>query len=106
MLDRYRGEGASPLEIASILKQQTAKHDRELIMSFGGVSREVVTNAAWTGSAFAVTFITETTPTTFTMNDTTGTLSSLVYPAGLTLYGDITAITPGAGETVILYKLT
>lgn len=105
MLDKYRGEGASALEIAKILQRQDATHQRELIMSFGGVSREVVTGAAWTGNAFAVTFITETTPTTFTMNDTEGTLSGIAYPAGLTLYGNVTAITPQAGETVILYKL-
>lgn len=75
-------------------------------MSFGGVSREVVSGTtAWTGDAFAITFITETTPTVFTMDHTIGTLSGIAYPAGLTLYGSVSAITPGAGETVILYKL-
>ena len=78
---------------------------RTWVMSFGGNKREVVTATAWTGTAFAVTFITETTPTVFTISNTTGTLSALTYPAGLTLYGPITAITPSAGESVILYTI-
>lgn len=98
-------KGADLKEIAQILARQDKTHLRELLMSFGGASQEIVTASAWTGSAFAVTFITETTPTTFTMQDATGTFSSIAYPAGLTLYGNITAITPGSGETVILYKL-
>jgi len=98
--------GASSTELAKILDVQNRTHLREIVMSFGGASREIVTGAnAWTGNAFAITFVTETTPTLFTMNDTTGTLDSIVYPAGLTLYGNITAITPGATESIILYRL-
>lgn len=74
-------------------------------MSFGGVRREVVTVAGWTGNAFAVTFITPTTPSAFTIGNTTGTASGIAYPAGLTLYGPITAITPAAGEIVWVYCL-
>jgi hypothetical protein len=105
MRDKYRGDGASPLELASLIKKLDATHQRELIMAFGGVNREIVTNSGWTGIAFAVTFITETTPTTFTMNETTGTLSGVAYPAGLTLYGPITSITVPVDQHVLLYTL-
>ena len=97
--------GSDKLETSKILKAQERLHKKEIDLAFGGNTREVVTNAAWTGKAYAVTFITETTPTVFTMNDTTGTLSGIVYPAGLTIYGPITAITVGAGDSVLLYSL-
>lgn len=97
--------GSDSLEFSKLLRTLNSSHLKELMMSFGGKQRTMVTGSAWTGLAFAVTFVTETTPTTFTMNDTTGTLSGIVYPAGLTLYGSITAITPAAGESVIIYSL-
>ena len=57
-----------------------------------------------TGSFYAVQFITDCTPTTFTVADGTGTYTGVTYTAGTVVYGDITAITVAAGETVIAYK--
>ena len=59
---------------------------------------------AVTGSFYAVQFITDCTPTTFTVADGTGTYTGVTYSAGTTVYGDITAITVAAGETFIAYK--
>jgi hypothetical protein len=57
-----------------------------------------------TGSFYAVQFITDCRPTTFTVVDGTGTYSGVTYTAGTVVFGDITAITVGASETVIAYK--
>lgn len=59
---------------------------------------------ATTGSFYAVQFITDCTPTTFTVADGTGTYTGVTYKAGTIVYGDITAVTVGSGETFIAYK--
>ncbi|NDG53856.1 MAG: hypothetical protein EBY39_12695 [Flavobacteriia bacterium] len=59
---------------------------------------------AVTGSFYAVQFITDCTPTVFTVADGTGTYTGVTYSAGTVVYGDITAITVAAGETFIAYK--
>lgn len=58
-----------------------------------------------TGSFYAVQFITQCRPATFTVANGTGTFGGVTYPAGTIIYGDITAITGGgAAEVFILYK--
>ena len=72
--------------------------------AIGAQGSKIVTGAtATTGSFYAAQFITDCTPTVFTIADGTGTYSAITYKAGTVVYGDITAITPAAGETVILY---
>jgi len=61
----------------------------------------VVSEAA--GTYYAVQFITDCTPTTFTINEGSGTFSGVTYTAGTVVYGDITAITAASGESYILY---
>ena len=63
-------------------------------------------NAATTagaGTYFAVQFVTNCTPTTLTITNST-TVTSVQHSKGTIIYGDITAITAGSGETYILYK--
>ena len=55
------------------------------------------------GTYFAVQFVTACTPTTLTISNST-TVTSVAYLGGTIIYGDITAITAGSGETYILYK--
>tara|TARA_R100000231_G_scaffold139553_2_gene121236 strand:+ start:1889 stop:2182 length:294 start_codon:yes stop_codon:yes gene_type:complete len=55
------------------------------------------------GTYFAVQFVTDCTPTTLTISNST-TVTSVAHKAGTVIYGDITAITAGASETYILYK--
>lgn len=72
--------------------------------AIGAQGSKIVTGAtATTGSFYAAQFITDCTPSVFTIADGTGTYSAILYKAGTVVYGDITAITPAAGETVILY---
>ena len=72
--------------------------------AIGAQGSKIVTGAvATTGSFYAAQFITDCTPTVFTLADGSGTYSAIAYKAGTIVYGDITAITPAAGETVILY---
>lgn len=59
---------------------------------------------AVTGDFYAVQFITDCTPTTFTVGNGTGTFTSVTYKAGTVVYGDITAVRVGASETFIAYK--
>jgi RecJ-like exonuclease len=59
---------------------------------------------AVTGNFYAVQFITDCTPTVFTVADGVGTYTGVAYSAGTVVYGDITAITVAAGETFIAYK--
>ena len=56
-----------------------------------------------TGPYFAVQFVTNCTPTTLTISNST-TVTSVQHTKGTIIYGDITAITAGSGETYILYK--
>ena len=76
--------------------------------SFGTVGNKIVTGTtvvtATSGTYFAIQFITDCTPTAFTMSDGEGTYTGITYVAGTTLFGDVTAITAGASETYILYK--
>tara|TARA_R100000654_G_scaffold25521_1_gene49023 strand:- start:108 stop:401 length:294 start_codon:yes stop_codon:yes gene_type:complete len=58
---------------------------------------------AASGTYFAVQFVTDCTPTTLTISNST-TVTSVAHKAGTVIYGDITAITAGASETYILYK--
>ncbi len=70
-------------------------------------SKIVTGNTAITASSgtfFAIQFITDCTPTAFTMQEGEGTYSGVTYGEGTLIYGDVTAITAGAGETYILYK--
>ena len=66
------------------------------------VTGTTATTAA-SGTYYAVQFITDCTPTTFTISGGTGTFSGVTYSAGGVVYGDITAITAAASETYILY---
>lgn len=59
---------------------------------------------ASSGTYFAVQFITDCTPTAFTLANGEGTYSGIQYGEGTVIYGDITAITAGASETYILFK--
>tara|TARA_R100000700_G_C3175567_1_gene150429 strand:+ start:2911 stop:3204 length:294 start_codon:yes stop_codon:yes gene_type:complete len=61
------------------------------------------TTTATSGTYFAVQFVTDCTPTTLTISNST-TVTSVQHKAGTVIYGDITAITAGSGETYILYK--
>lgn len=76
--------------------------------SFGTVGNKIVTGttaiSVASGTYFAIQFITDCTPTAFTMADGEGTFTGVTYPAGSTVFGDITAITAGASQTYILYK--
>jgi hypothetical protein len=73
--------------------------------AIGGMGSVITTGAtATTGSFYAIQFITDCTPTTFTVADGTGTYTGVTYTAGTVVYGDITAITVAAGETFIAYK--
>tara|TARA_Y100000015_G_C2376622_1_gene82843 strand:+ start:278 stop:529 length:252 start_codon:yes stop_codon:yes gene_type:complete len=71
-----------------------------------GAQGSVITTGtgATTGSFYAVQFITDCTPTTFTVSDGTGTYTGVTYKAGTIVYGNITAVTVAAGETFIAYK--
>lgn len=56
------------------------------------------------GTYFAVQFVTECTMTAFVVTNSI-VITDGVYPAGLVIYGDITAITCAAADNVyILYK--
>jgi hypothetical protein len=78
-------------------------HNR--VLGVSGSKIVTATNEAVTSETYyAVQFVTECTPTVFTVNNGTGTYSGIKYPAGFVFYGDIRSITPAAGETVILYK--
>jgi hypothetical protein len=76
--------------------------------SIGAMGCKVVTGTAaetaTSGTYYAVQFITDCTPTAFTIENGDGTFSGILYTAGTVVYGDVTAITAGAGETYILYK--
>ncbi len=76
--------------------------------SFGTVGNKIVTGTtvvtATPGTYFAIQFITDCTPTAFTISDGEGTYTGITYAAGTTLFGNVTAITAGASETYILYK--
>ena len=76
--------------------------------SFATQGNKIVTGTtavtATSGTYFAVQFITDCTPTTFTVANGDGTYSGIEYAQGSVIYGDITAITAGASETYILYK--
>jgi hypothetical protein len=82
----------------------TAKY---LDKSLGGNGSKLVTGTtavtATSGTYWAVQFITACTPTTLTVVGGTGAYT-VTYPAGFILYGNITAITVGAGESYVLYK--
>tara|TARA_Y100000385_G_scaffold226541_1_gene237219 strand:+ start:1074 stop:1334 length:261 start_codon:yes stop_codon:yes gene_type:complete len=75
--------------------------------AIGRMGCKIVTGTAATtaasGTYYAVQFITNCTPTTFTISGGTGTFSGVTYSAGGVVYGDITAITAAASETYILY---
>ena len=73
--------------------------------AIGGMGSVIQTGATTVnGNFYAVQFITDCTPTTFTIADGTGTYSGVTYTAGTVVYGDITAIRVAAGETFIAYK--
>jgi len=55
------------------------------------------------GTYFAVQFVTECVPTLFTATNSV-TETAVTYPAGLVVYGDITAITCAVDNVYILYK--
>ena len=79
---------------------QTNKH-------FGSNGCLMVTGNANTtapsGVYYAVQFITDCTPTTLTITNST-TVTGVKHKAGTVIYGDITAITCGSSETYLLYK--
>ena len=56
------------------------------------------------GTYYAIQFVTDCTPTTFTVAKGEGTYSGLTYKAGTTYMFDVTAITVAAGESYVLYK--
>jgi|14_taG_2_1085336.scaffolds.fasta_scaffold00097_17 hypothetical protein len=58
---------------------------------------------ASSGTYYAVQFVTDCTPSTFTAGNST-TVTGSIYPAGMVIYGDITAITCSEDEVYILYK--
>lgn len=75
--------------------------------SLGEYGSQITTGTgAWTGDAYAVQFVTDCTPTTFTVGNGTGTYTGVRYPKGMTFIGDITALTVGSGETFIVYLRT
>ena len=55
------------------------------------------------GTYYCVQFITDCTPTAFTMEGSTGTFSGITYKAGTIVYGDVLTITATSGESYILY---
>ena len=57
-----------------------------------------------TETYYAVQFITDCTPTVFTIDGGDGTFSGITYSAGIIVYGDVRTITCGSGEAFILYK--
>ena len=74
--------------------------------TIGRMGATVVKGAvATTGVFYACQFIADTTPTVFTIGNSTGNFAdTIVYKAGTVVYGAITAITPDAAGVVILYK--
>ena len=69
-----------------------------VVMITGNAAQSVAS-----GTYFAVQFVTACTPTALTISNST-TVTGVAHPAGTIIYGDITAITAGGGETYILYK--
>jgi len=53
---------------------------------------------------YAVQFITDCTPTAFTLDGGEGTFTGITYTAGSVVYGDVRTITCASGEAFILYK--
>ena len=72
--------------------------------AIGRMGSEIHTGTQATGNFYAVQFITDCTPITFTVADGTGTYSGITYPAGTIVYGDITVVRVPSGETAIVYK--
>ena len=56
------------------------------------------------GTYYAVQFVTDCTPTTFTASNST-LIEDFIYPAGTIIYADVTAITCGSNEVYALYKV-
>ena len=56
------------------------------------------------GTYYAVHFVTDCTPTTFTATNST-LITGVLYPAGTVMYVDVTAITCGASDVYSLYKV-
>jgi hypothetical protein len=95
-------------EVGKVLKNIKAEAIEQGRKSFGGRRFEMVTASAWTladgEEAFAVVFVTAATPSVLTFANGEGTFASIDYPAAFTIYGQVTAITLAAGESVIIYK--
>ena len=76
--------------------------------SIGSMGCKIVSNGAAQSvtdeTYYAVQFITDCTPTAFTIDGGEGTFSGIAYSAGTVVYGDVRAITCGSGEAFILYK--
>ncbi len=75
---------------------------------FAPFGSEIITggsvDASGPGVYFAVQFITDCTPNTFTVFNGTGTYSGIVYKAGTICELDVDSLTLPAGESAILYK--
>ena len=72
--------------------------------AIGRMGSVIITGNQTVGSFYAVQFITDCTPVTFTVADGTGTYEGVTYSAGTVVYGDITVLRLAGSETAILYK--
>ena len=73
---------------------------------FNGTKSAVISRdtTAVTGDFYAITVLNDCVFTSLTRADTTGNINGLNLPAGMTIYGKITAFTLQSGA-VIAYKL-
>tara|TARA_R110000851_G_scaffold117849_8_gene244891 strand:+ start:2563 stop:2820 length:258 start_codon:yes stop_codon:yes gene_type:complete len=84
------------MNVNDLFNRQSAKSGFKQV---SGTSAET----AVSGTYFAVQFITECTTTAFTAQNSV-TVAAVTYPAGVVVYGNITAITCSADNIYILYK--
>lgn len=75
--------------------------------SIGANGCKIITAAAedaQSGTYYAAQFVTDCTLTSCVIEGGEGTFAGITFKAGTVLYGDITNIRPGVGESLILYK--
>lgn len=72
-------------------------------VSMGQKGVEYATGAGAAGPWMAINMVTSTAFSTLTIGDSTGTLTSVTFPAGSWIYGNITAFTVSSGS-VLAYK--
>jgi DNA/RNA endonuclease YhcR with UshA esterase domain len=78
------------------------RSDKAIEFSMGSVGPEIVTGtgSGTAGPWNAIQFVTAGAFSAITINNGTGTFTGVTFPAGFTLYGEITAFTLSSGTVV------